>query len=170
MRQVKLHARGEDSEFEERGWDEMHRGIAKGEELYNFNVQTQRYITDFMDYVGEGNHGRLDLQKAIGATLLRISQIFLAQQSAESINRQLIATRDGKKIQVKGAIQSATFGQVYSEVKKIGGCAGGGEDKSKTAVLTMGGMQTAEIQSFGSDKFGERSFNCPDCGEMNVRP
>lgn len=170
MRQTKLKTRGEDSAFEGRSWDEIYSGIAKGEDLYNFNVQTQKYVSDFMDYVATGNHSRLELQKAVGATLLRISQIFLEQQNATTINRHLIATRDNDIPRVRGPVQSLSFGQVYKEVKKIGGCAGGGEDNSKTSVLTVGGARGAEVEGFGSDKLGSRTFNCPECGEMNVRP
>jgi hypothetical protein len=170
MKQTKLNARGDDSAFEGRAWDEIYRGIAKGEELYNFNVQTQQYVSDFMDYVGEGNHSRLELQKAVGATLLRISQIFLEKQNADFINSQLIATKDSVVSRATGPAVALSFGEVYTEVKKIGGCAGGGEDNSKTSVLSMGGMIGAEVNGFGSDKFGSRTFNCPDCGEMNVRP
>lgn len=171
MRQTKLQERGDDSAFEGRSWDEVYRGIAKGEELYLFNKKTQEYIEEFVAYSREAGHSRLDLQKAVGATLLRISQLFLEQHNAEVINSQLIATNEPGGYSPKGPIpRSLSFGQVFSEVKKIPGCAGGGESGSMTSVLSVGGSKAGQIEAFGKDDLGNRAFSCPVCGEVNVRP
>lgn len=170
MRQAKLHSRGIDSAYEDRAWNEIYQGIAQGEELYNFNKQTHQYVDEFVEFVEEGGHSRLDLQKAVAATLLRISQVMLNSNDAQQINSKLIATDERQRAKAKGSVDRMSFGEVLSEVKKIPGCAGGGENEKITSVLSIGGERSGQTDGFGTDKFGERTFNCPDCGQMNVRP
>lgn len=175
MRQTKLHYRGEDNAFEGRAWDEVYQGVAKGEALYNFNQQTQQYVSEFMEYVAEGGHGRLQLQKAVAATLLRVSQVFLTEQNAMQINKQLIATRcdvDKMKLLVPMALlqQSMSFGRVFEEVQKIKGCAGGGTSSrnESTSVMTMGGYRSGRLAS-GTQENESSWFQCPKC-EQRAKP
>lgn len=169
MRQTKLQSRGEDAAYEGRSWDEIYRGVAQGEALYNFNKQTQQYVAEFMEYVGEEGRSRLELQKAVAATLLRISKVFLTEQNATQINRQLISTRGATKPAMPVfPLQTMSFGQVFSEVKKIEGCAGGGSRNEATSVMTVGGHRSGRLNA--PSREDESSwFVCPKC-EQSAKP
>lgn len=66
-----------------------------------------------------------------------------------------------------------TRGEMLTEGKKavrsvITGCgdsSGFGTDERASNMST-----SFSTRDFGKDKFGNRTFNCPDCGEMNIRP
>ncbi|HXS14878.1 MAG TPA: hypothetical protein VN711_02025 [Candidatus Saccharimonadales bacterium] len=179
MRQTKMYYRGEDTAFEGRKWREIYDGVANGEELYQFNQKTQDYVGEFMQYIGEGKHTRLELQKAVAATLLRVSQVFLSEQNAQQINRQLISTSERN---IKGAVSSRgpampvtilgnmlSFGQVFKEVQQIKGCAGGGTSNESMSVMTMGGYRNGRINS--ASREDESSwFVCPKCEEKAKPP
>ncbi len=66
---------------------------------------------------------------------------------------------------------------VHAEILKLGkqsvrevstGCgSSSGFDKENRTASNLSSFNVAD---FGKDDFGSRSFNCPDCGEMNIRP
>lgn len=165
MKQTKFDYRKDATAFEGRSWDEIYTGVARGEDLYNFNKETQRYVADFMDYVGEEGHSRLELQKAVGATLLRISKVFLTEQNANMINSQLIKTKDNITIEMPPP-QTMSFGQVFNEVKQIRGCAGGGTS-NKTVIDTIGGPRLGSTTLSTEDE--SNWFMCPKC-EQRAKP
>ena len=169
MRQTKLDNGEEDRAFEGRSWSEVYDGVAKGEALYQFNTQTQAFVQQFMDYVQQGGHSRLELQKAVGATLLRVSKIFLSEQNAAGINKTLIATRD-ERSNVFAADGGMSFGQVFAQVKEIEGCAGGGKSTDKlTAIMTINGPRLARTED-ALNRDRSNWFHCPHCDKYIEPP
>lgn len=70
---------------------------------------------------------------------------------------------------VRGPVSHAEIVQLGSKPVRqaatgCGSSSGFGEDR------TASNMSSTSVRDFGKDSFGNRVFDCPDCGEMNVRP
>lgn len=132
------------------GWADVYQDIRKGEQLYDFDTRTHDIISDFEAFCQPGYPTKLVYQKAIAATILRMSDVYFEQQTFE---KRPIVLRPGtwQKLPLGGR---RTFGDVFEEVSKKPGCAGGGEDNEKKTVTTVGGERLG-IADW---------FSCSECG------
>ncbi|MDE2588056.1 MAG: hypothetical protein KGL95_00080, partial [Patescibacteria group bacterium] len=140
LRTVRLQTQGRTDAYKGRGWDEIYRDAEKGEQLYAFNKEVQYAIQEFQAYMETDSHSRLDIQKALAATLLRLSKFFLQEQKQRQMEVSVGSIRRGNDAAFAYAQQSMSFGDVFSEVKKIEGCAGGGaaaNGEVATSVLSL---------------------------------
>jgi hypothetical protein len=79
--------------------------------------------------------------------------------------------RERQKEEIMGPLLSRE--DILREGKKTVRSAGTGCGESKafgTEDRGPSNMSEFSMRDFGTDKLGNRTFDCPDCGEMNVRP
>lgn len=139
-------------------WSDVYQDVVEGEQLYEFDEKTQAIIKDFETFCEPGYATKLLYQKGLAATILRMSDAYYKQRQEE--NRPVLI-RQGVPETVG---RPEDFGAILNEVASKPGCAGGGEET--TSVMTAGGLRLAVI---GEDEHGSLSFNCPDCGQQNIR-
>lgn len=150
--------------FEDKTWREVEKDIERGEQLYNFNQTTQDILDEFTQYVTTNpNVSVLDLRKAVAATLLRLSKLFLTDKSSlpVDIGSSTYALRassasDGERDVNK---QYVTFGTILNKVATIPGCAGGGSEKGRRTW-----MNSLTPRDGTLDK--TLCCTCPFCGEQ----
>ncbi|MBI4983220.1 hypothetical protein HZC32_01065, partial [Candidatus Woesearchaeota archaeon] len=135
-------------------WDMVARAIDQKEELYNFEEKTVRAIADFVIFAKEGNHTKEELQKAIAATILRMSDLFFRPDEQKVMQ---------PSIWYELCSNPLSFGKVLEKAAERRGCSGGGDSVAVSSLVTRAG-------SLGEDQYGARAFNCPECGKMNLRP
>lgn len=138
--------------FGEQTWEDMEKDLERRELLYEFDDKTKEIINEFKNYATFGNHSRLEMQKALAATFLKISRYFM-DNKRKSFEFNL---GGGSKADIFPAM---TYGQVVGEVKKIPGCAGGGGVTSVTSI-----RETAASIKNREYKF-DQSGPCRLCGE-----
>ena len=152
--------------FEERGWSEVEKDIKRGFELYNFNNKTQAIIEDFEQYAESDFRSETVLRKALAATILRLSKLFLFDQTKVSDIRF-----DLSKQNIPGYVQQITFGDVLDRVSQIPGCAGGGiSNDGKTSIIDSlisrigKSSDASDEQSYSFDKLAD----CVMCNEKKM--
>ncbi len=144
-------------------WRDVYADILQGEQLYAFNQKTQDIIEEFEAYGLEGGHSKEDLQKAVAATILRMSKVFFVdEQKSQPTTGDLHADT---WTDVRATTPISTFGGALDAASERPGCAGGGSTSS-SAVNSI----TPRLGTSNSDEYGDLSFNCPHCGSTNTRP
>ncbi len=170
--------RGENKQaFKDQVWDEVYADMDRREELYTFNKDTQDAMRDFKEYVLDADisdlsldEARLLMQKATATTLLRISKHFMDEkmpQQTSIIEKDYF--RDQKNVlHPQIPMQGMNYGQVFTEVKKIEGCAGGGSSKNENTSIFS---QVDRLGRKTGDKVDKSSwFTCPDCEKSSPPP
>lgn len=159
--------------YKNRGWDEVYDGLEKGERLYEMGKETDRIIEEMVDHLPAAGLSRLDRQKIIAATILRLSKLYLVDDSDE----YEIAHREEnviwpKRFQIdESSLVYGVFGQALNEVEKIPGCAGGGQAESVTSIVDRLGIAGSGLGiKLPEDKYGAREVKCPTCGQISIRP
>ncbi|HYT01339.1 MAG TPA: hypothetical protein VEL70_00435 [Candidatus Acidoferrum sp.] len=144
-------------------WEKVWDDLGKRERLYEFGGKTRSIIDEFKQHVVHASLSEQEQKEAVAATVMRLAQLHLFGSDTDStsstsieIFRRDIALLDSADIPLR-------FGSVMNTLVEIPGCAGGG----KTAVSTLGGIA---LGTLGSDSKGSRTFPCPACGKINVRP
>jgi hypothetical protein len=113
--------------YKEKTWGDMRRDLARRQFLYDFDSQVQAIVEDLNLYVLAGTHSKLEIQKALAATFLRLSKYMLFDQRDER--------EDSFRLRSGDIFITPTYGQIVDEVKKLPGCAGGGG--SATSILSV---------------------------------
>lgn len=131
-------------------WEEIYRDIEQGEKLYHFNDKTRQIIKDFEEYCLGGQHPKDELQKAMAATILRMSKLFYEEEDA----RPQKSMKPNVWEQLFRAPRS--FGAVLEQVSQKPGCAGGGK---RISISILGGERSAVIGGVSDNE-----FVCPKCG------
>ncbi|MCL6096216.1 MAG: hypothetical protein M1444_00830 [Patescibacteria group bacterium] len=122
--------------------------LGRRETLYNFDIETRKIIQEFKDYVTFQELSELEIQKAVTATLLRLSKYMLDnQRKGNDISSKV------KKEEMR--FLPTTYGQIMDEVRKIPGCAGGGGSTSSISSII-----NRSVNLGLSDK---EWFTCPKC-------
>lgn len=95
-----------------------------------------------------------------------------ADHVAERLRRKELLPMENRAAQ-----RDETPHGVHAEIMKLGkqkvrevstGCgSSSGFDTENTLASNLSSFNATD---FGKDNFGSRSFNCPECGEMNIRP
>lgn len=160
-------------------WDKAYSDTEKGEQLYELDIEGRQIIAEYRDLVSNGGLSDFELQKALAATVLRLSKLYLFDQKQ---------TRGGERYRVRDSViypdrfelqreLGSTYGHTLNEVKKIDGCAGGGESaNSVQSIIDRQGMALSfgEVSDLPLDKdmYGKRWFKCGNdgCDVINVRP
>ncbi len=139
-------------------FSDMVLDLGRRDTLYNFDAETRRFIQEFKDYVVSSNLSNLEFLKALAATFLRLSKYMLDNQRRETSSSFKVGRGEIIFLQT-------TYGQIVEEVRKIPGCAGGGNSVTSTSSII-------ERSAFAlmPDKYGERTFECPSCHKTNIRP
>ncbi len=151
------HAFENSETFEQTGWETVHKDVREASKLYDFNQKTQQAIADFEAFCLEGDHSALDLQKAIAATILRMSQLFYKE---EGNSKDM-----GPEIWYKPDDNNGSFGDILEAVAARPGCAGGGS--RFIPVDSIGGERMGVIVG-GETKKTLKCKSCPQCGAMNI--
>jgi len=60
------------------------------------------------------------------------------------------------------------FGR-YAPPKAAGSCGLSGETSRSNMPSSFNGNEVADL-TYGSDRYGSRTFKCPSCGQTNIRP
>lgn len=115
--------------FGNKTWKEVARDIQRGEELYRFNKKTQELIEEFKEYVISGDFSEFELRKALAATMLRLSKLFLIDE------KQAGHKAYGCYDEERKPMFHITYGQILDKVEEIPGCAGGGINNSKSTLI-----------------------------------
>lgn len=155
-----------DLAFKNRSWDEVIMDIHRGYELYSFNKETQKILQEFSDYTRYGSHSVLELRKALAATMLRLSKLFLFDRKSQPANADVYFENDYRRI----GIIDPSFGSILDEMGNIPGCAGGGSKKRESSELVFSVVPRVgkvERNKLGEDDDEEESysFNIPGiCG------
>ena len=153
--------------FENVTWLSVYQDIEKRDALYQFNTEAQKRMDELTVYTKSGDHAKLDLQKALAATFLWISRLFIEDQQAPQQNVMQTPTR--RDVFVVSTRMS--FGQILNEVEKIPGCAGGGKrgnsifDTGRTILesLTPRLTETSKVPEETGVDGEEENFECPKC-------
>ncbi len=138
LRQARAHVtENTKTVFGDKKWDEVISDMKQGQSLYEFNDKTKDVIKEFEEYVTTNQLSQLDIQKALAATFLRLSKLFiLSEEDQESL------TENGE-----------LFEEILTRVASIPGCAGGGG--GVTAVESAGGIRLGMLQ--------EKTLKCKEC-------
>lgn len=154
--------------YGDRGWGEVRAKVGRLNELYGLELKAEGYIQEFRNFVAQEGHTKLELQKALTATLLRLSKLYLFE---EKQTRRGNHYSTDKNVIYPQRFQDGyilTIGEVLKEVEQIPGCAGGGKSTSVTSIVERFGVGIGP--SLPEDKFGKREFECPSCHNTVVRP
>ncbi len=151
---------------EKTGWEDVYKDILQGERLYQFNEKTQQMIADFEVYCLQEGLTKHDLQKAIAATILRMSQLYYTEEAAKK-QRVILKPDTWYK---PNQIDVKSFGSILNAIAEQPGCAGGGGASGKTVVVNS---VTPRLGVVDSEKisFGEKTLhckNCPVCGVADI--
>jgi hypothetical protein len=139
--------------FENITWKEVYKDIAQGESLYAFNDKAQQLLNDFETYCTGKIRSKLELKKAVAATVLRISKLLLYEDDGteEGVNSNMNFNAD----YAAPRLQPLTFGTVLEAVAQRPGCAGGGNqlnasngtDRTYVQSVVVRAGTTAEVSS-----------------------
>lgn len=141
-------------------FSEMISDLGRRDTLYNFDQETRTIIQEFKSYVASNSLSELEIQKALAATFLRLSKYMLDSQRESGQD----SFRSVRKFETT-LFLATTYGQIIDEVRKIPGCAGGGNNVSSTQSIVE-----RAFSLLMPDKYGSRTFECPSCHKTNVRP
>jgi hypothetical protein len=139
--------------FENISWTDVYKDIEHADKLYEFDTETQKLIAEFVDYQSTEETTKLELQKALAATILRISKLFIEEDQQK------------KQVQTKGyvidhmPIVPMTFGNVLHAVAQRPGCAGGGKNSS----YQSSGKTLVESLTTRIGTTTQEWFRCPKC-------
>lgn len=128
-------ARGEARKepYKGKSWQNMFDDIKNRDFLYDFDKKIETMIEDFEESVLSDNLPKFDIQKALAATILRISKHSLFE-GKHGVSDELSHHSYDRKYADIGYV---TYGDVLDKVKELPGCAGGGSStKSITDRLT----------------------------------
>lgn len=166
LQEVRAETSPENAEFafEETKWQSVYDDIVQGEALYELNAKAKEVLKGFEEYCSGKKRTILELRKALAATFLRLSRLFLDEekdgQVAKPTQYASSHSRQRHDHVERLSQRPATFGEVLDEVAKRPGCAGGGK-KEKT-------LSTSLIDRLGEVSFGEQRIlccKCPFCNE-----
>lgn len=157
--------------YKNKTWDEVEEKAGKLEDLYNLEEEAEVIIQDFREYNADS---KFDYQKALAATLLRLSELYLGKnikiksEIKYEVIGDVIYPRFFQESEVAGPQK---YGQILEEVEKIPGCAGGGTNQAITSVIDRLGIAGSNLGiRLPEDKYGSREVECPDCGKISIRP
>lgn len=122
--------------FKNKQFTEVYADMQQGEALYSFNDKTQAMIKEFEEYVSAGIITKETMQKALAATILRISKLFLVDKKQEARQYQ----QRSKAILYEPYQPEMTYGAVLRQVAAIPGCAGGGSITAVPGVVARVGV------------------------------
>ena len=150
MKQIREGSNRSSFVWENKTWSEMEEDLRKRERLYEFDNETQKIIGEFKVYVEVGDLSDTDLKKAIAATILRLSKLFLVDNKIKS--GKGIGGRDDDS----DALARFSYGQLLDEVKELPGCAGGGTKKTAvdSLVSRAGVVHTLKDRGYSFDNPG----------------
>ncbi len=156
-------------------WEKANADTERGEQLYELDVEGRQIIAEYRDLVSSGSLSDIELQKALSATVLRLSKLYLFDKKREaySVKGNVIFPDRFDS----GRESGPAFGHTLNEVKKIDGCAGGGESANAVkSIIDRQGMAVmfGDVAGLPLDKdmYGKRWFKCgnDDCDVINIRP
>lgn len=140
--------------FKNRMWNEVYKDLDRREELWKYDVETEKIVQEFKNYFLSHDLSEKEIQEALSVTILRIARFLRSDK---------IQTRSSRSFSDNSStiLGSLRYGDILDDVQKIPGCAGGGSTKINSITPRAG--------IFGSDEHGALSFECPSCGMVNVR-
>jgi DNA-directed RNA polymerase subunit RPC12/RpoP len=140
------------------------------QELYKIYLP---YILYYLDQLTKGDLDPASIAKAYN-TLLNSTEDEEMQE--ESREKTIFVASDSSNLDISVNQQVRSIVEKYGnrDVKEVkAGCGrsggisfgGGASDGASSSIFTAN-----SVSQFGTDKYGERSFKCPDCNETNIRP
>lgn len=140
--------------YKDKLWREVYRDLDRREELWQFDEKTKAIVKEFDGYVLNNNLSKKEIREALTVTLLRLSNFIMGGKRQE--------TREGQ-VYWQEAPESIHYARVYSEVRQIGGCAGGGGSKSVVvnSITPRNGLENSTT----SDGKKTLECTCPNCNQ-----
>lgn len=150
--------KGSTKVFEDVNFESVYQDIEDAESLYENDI-AREMLTDFKAYCQKGEHTKLELQKALAATILRISKAVMEE---EEVSKEVSMLRDEW---YKPHARDLNYGRVLTGLTTRAGCAGGGENNMYVQSVTP-----RVGSAGGEDQYGPLKFICPACDYENERP
>jgi|GEM_PF-4336645 len=127
--------------FKNRMWRDVYKDIAKGEELWHYDVTSDTYIKEFAAFAKTEPWNAQKLKEALATTILRLTRYVLKEERVKKEGEHVRLMVDGD------------YGEVLEQAAQAAGCAGGGRKKA---------------ESSSEAGLGEKTLNCkcPFCGEQ----
>ncbi|HVA96810.1 MAG TPA: hypothetical protein VND99_04095 [Candidatus Acidoferrales bacterium] len=143
-------------------WRDVYQDIRQRDQLYEFSEKTNMIINEFEAYCLQGNHTKLEYQKALAATILRMSKVFFLEENYPEGAVPLVSNQWST---VRPPL--ATYGDVLTATTKRPGCSGGGSGES-LFVKSPDGVRRGETDWFTCPKChykadGPIGDTCPKC-------
>lgn len=137
-------------------WAGMRVDIGRRQELYEFDERTNEILADFKNYVVYGNHSELELQKALSATLMRLSKYMMFESKEKKVY-------SNGEIHVSAKMRPMTYGQIVEEVQNLPGCAGGGSSSTSVTSIVERSAVKIDDENWDGETF-DKPGPCRLCG------
>lgn len=150
--------------FEKKRWEDVDSDIDNWEDLYNFDRRTQRLIKEFDRFSIQGIRTKLELRKAVAATILLMSRIYFERRRDEGYYLE-------SSWREEPLVYPVSYGAVLKSVAEIPGCAGGGRAE-RTVVYSLSARLGLEGPELGAEKVkcdcidkSDNHYHCTSCGK-----
>ncbi len=151
--------------YQQRTWDEVLRDISFEDELYDFNDEREKVLEEFTSFVLSHPDSKLTLQKALAATILRLSREFLFNKKANTAEKD----EDMDKRFSYWSNQQVSYGQILDRVASIPGCAGGGSSVMVFSIIpllaTVSSEQKKNICNHCQESSVDNHYHCTQCNK-----
>ena len=139
--------------FEDKQWKEVVQDIHHGQALYNFTDEAQNMLDEFEQHVTSKQLIPLELRKAIGATMLRLSKLFLFDEDVDRRHTTESNTSDDpiERERRYRAREKVTYGNVLLKMEDLPGCAGGGQKNKDSLIVQSVNLRKGEIDTQEKD-------------------
>ncbi len=144
--------------YKDRTFNETRLDLQRREELYFFDQITEVKINDFIEYANTGFKTKEQLQKALAATFLGISNHLLIEKP------QIQKERNPRVLSIDNYIpKRITMGALISKVKALPGCMGGGRVTSVESIINVPGQVEENWDNKITRKY-DKAGPCKQCG------
>lgn len=120
-----------------------------------------------------------NLQTAMAITILQLNKLYRAQEAEEKelvkpVSRRSQIYSESKQPLSQGAViaqlnMGINYHHEKADLQERPGCAGGGPRVNSAGVSREAASVSASTSIWGTDKFGNRAYECPSCHATNVR-
>lgn len=134
-----------DFAYKNQGWGRIYRDIDRREELYQLELQADGILNELKKYILSGDKSEIELQKAVAATILRLSKHYLIDKKGTTVSGDRYSV-DGNIIRpdrfnLNPQSEGGAYGKANEEAQKIDGCAGGNKTTAIESVVNRLGLK-----------------------------
>ncbi len=150
--------------FQNVRWQNVYEDIKQEDNLYKFNEKTNQMLEDFKEYCMIGNRTDWELQKALAATILRISKLLLSEDMMAKHEGNITDMEPGKIYRAL-PLNPLSFGMILDELASRPGCAGGGMPMMVNSIsprLGIVGFENANSKCKECERSAsDNHYHCP---------